>query len=144
MGRWKALKRRKLRNTINVRISSLTPNDCLLYTWVPLYNAAHYISRLPIKRERGSLEDGILQRIKNSLSSFHLHFILLRSLISYEQIPHQLWPFSGKIKTPLHLMCRLLAIYLTIFSDLELLQEIRVIGHTSWAFWQIGEMAPTS
>lgn len=98
----------------------------------------------PIKRERGSLEDGILQRIKNSLSSFHLHFILLRSLISYEQIPHQLWPFSGKIKTPLHLMCRLLAIYLTILSDLELLQEIRVIGHTSWAFWQIGEMAPTS
>lgn len=95
-------------------------------------------------RERGSLEDGILQRIKNSLSSFHLHFILLRSLISYEQIPHQLWPFSGKIKTPLHLMCRLLAIYLTILSDLELLQEIRVIGHTSWAFWQIGEMAPTS
>lgn len=25
------------------------------------------------------MEDGILQRIKNSLSSFHLHFILLRS-----------------------------------------------------------------
>lgn len=82
----KALKWRKLRNEINVPISSLTCNYCLLYTWVPLYYAAHYISRVPpIKRERGSLEDGILQRIKNSLSSFHLPFILLRSLISYEQ-----------------------------------------------------------
>lgn len=37
----KALKWRKLRNEINVPISSLTCNDCLLYTWVPLYKAAH-------------------------------------------------------------------------------------------------------